>query len=240
MELKSFKILTFDCYGTLIDWESGILTGLKPLTDKLDKRISDTEILESHAWHESRQQRAAPAMRYADVLATVYRRLAEQWGNPASWDACMAYGKSVKDWPAFPDSVGALRYLKQYFRLVILSNVDNTGFAASNQKLGVEFDAVFTAQDIGSYKPAKRNFEYMLSNLARAGFVKADILHVAESLYHDHAPANELAMRSCHIFRRRGKEGFGAAMNPQAMPSCDFVFDSMHDLAAAHALEFPN
>ena len=237
MKLKHFKALSFDCYGTLIDWESGILAGLKPLTDRLDREISDSEILESHAWHESRQQRATPAMRYVDVLATVYRRLAEEWRKPASWEACMAYGKSIRDWPAFADSAGALQYLKQHFHLVILSNVDNASFAASSEKLGVEFDAVFTAQDIGSYKPAKQNFEYMLSNLARVGLTKADILHVAESLYHDHAPANELVMRSCRIFRRRAKEGFGAAMEPQAVPSCDFVFDSMQELAAAHARE---
>ena len=235
MRLKNFRVLTFDCYGTLIDWESGILTSLKPLTERLDRAISHDEILESLAYHESRQQRATPGMRYADLLATVYRRLAEEWGKPAPWDECVAYGKSVGNWPAFPDSAAALRYLKQHFRLVILSNVDNASFAASNEKLGVEFDAVFTAQDIGSYKPAKGNFEYMLGNLARAGFTKADILHVAESLYHDHAPANELAISSCRIYRRRGKEGFGAAMSPQAMPSCSFIFDSMQELAATHA-----
>ena len=237
MKLKDFRVLTFDCYGTLIDWESGILAGLKPLTGRLDREISENEILESHAWHESRQQRTTPGMRYADLLATVYRRLAEEWGKPAAWDECIAYGETVRDWAAFPDSVAALRYLKENFRLVILSNVDNASFAASNEKLGVEFDAVFTAQDIGSYKPAKRNFEYMLSSLARAGFAKADILHVAESLYHDHVPANELAIRSCRIYRRRGKEGFGAAANPQTMPSCDFVFDNMQEFAATHARE---
>ena len=237
MKLNDFRVLTFDCYGTLIDWESGILAGLKPLSERLDREIPDDEILESHAWHESRQQRATPAMRYADILATVYRRLAEEWGKPAPWDECEAYGKSVRNWPAFPDSAAALRYLKQHFRLVILSNVDNASFAASNAKLGVEFDAVFTAQDIGSYKPDSRNFDYMLSRLARSGFTKADILHVAESLYHDHAPANELAIRNCRIYRRRGKEGSGAAVRAQAVPSCDFVFDSMQELAAAHARE---
>jgi 2-haloalkanoic acid dehalogenase type II len=235
MRLKDFRVLTFDCYGTLIDWEGGILAGLKPLTERLNREISDNGILESHALLESRQQRTTPGMRYADLLATVYRRLAEEWGRPAPWEDCEAYGKSVWNWPVFPDTVAALRYLKQHFRLVILSNVDNASFAASNEKLGVEFDAVFTAQDIGSYKPAKGNFEYMLGNLARAGFTKANILHVAESLYHDHAPANELAISSCRIYRRRGKEGFGASMSPQAMPSCNFIFDSMQELAATHA-----
>ena len=237
MRIRDFKVLTFDCYGTLIDWESGIIAGLKPLTDRLDQEIARDEILASHAYHESQQQGFTPGMRYADLLATVYRRLAEEWGKPAAWDECVAYGESVKTWPAFPDSADALRYLKQHFRLVILSNVDNTSFAASNENLGVEFDAIFTAEDIGSYKPSKRNFEYILRNLARAGFAKTDILHVAESMFHDHAPVNELDVRNCWIYRRRGKEGFGATVKPEAMPSYDFVFGSMQELAAAHAQE---
>lgn len=239
MRIRDFSVLTFDCYGTLIDWESGIVAGLKPLTDRLERQRSRDEILESHAYHESRQQSASatPGMRYADLLATVYRRLGEEWGKPAAWDECVAYGKSIRNWPAFPDSAAALRYLKQHVRLAVLSNVDNASFAASNEKLEVEFDAIFTAEDIGSYKPATRNFEYMLRNLARAGFAKADVLHVAESMFHDHAPANELGIRNCRIYRRRGQAGFGATIEPEAMPHCDFVFGSMQELAAAHAQE---
>lgn len=237
MRIKDFKVLTFDCYGTLIDWESGIVAGLKPLTDRLERELSRDEILESHAYHESRQQSRTPGMRYADLLATVYRRLAEEWGKPAAWEECVDYGKSVRNWPAFPDSAAALRQLKQHFRLVILSNVDNASFACSNQKLGIEFDAVYTAEDIGSYKPSRDNFDYMLGNLARAGFAKSDILHVAESMFHDHAPANELGIRSCWIYRRRGKAGFGATAKPAAVPSYDFVFDGMAAMAAAHAQE---
>ena len=237
MRIKDFKVLTFDCYGTLIDWESGIMAGLKPLTDRLGREVSRDEILESHAYHESEQQRSTPGMRYADILAIVYRRLAEEWGVSVAWDECMGYGKSVKNWPAFPDSAVALRYLKQHFRLVILSNVDNASFAHSNAKLGVGFDAIYTAEDIGSYKPSKRNFEYMLRNLTRAGFAKADVLHVAESMFHDHAPANELGINNCWIYRRRGQEGFGATAKPEIMPRYDFVFDNLQELATAHAQE---
>ena len=237
MRIRDFRVLSFDCYGTLIDWESGIVAGLKPLTDRLERELSRDEILESHAWHESRQQSSTPGMRYAELLAVVYRRLAEEWGKPAAWDDCVAYGKSVRNWPAFPDSAAALRHLKQHFRLVILSNVDNASFACSNEKLGVEFDAVYTAEDIGSYKPSRRNFEYMLGNLARMGFAKPDLLHVAESMFHDHAPANELGIRNCWIYRRRSMAGFGATAKPEAMPSHDFVFDGMAELAAAHARE---
>ena len=237
MRIKDFKVLTFDCYGTLIDWESGIIAGLKPLTDRLDREVPRDEILASHARHESRQQSSTPGMRYADILAAVYRRLADEWGASADRDECVGYGKSVESWPAFPDSAAALRYLKRHFRLVILSNVDNASFTRSNEKLGVEFDAVYTAEDIGSYKPSTGNFEYMLQNLARAGFGKADVLHVAESMFHDHVPANQLGINNCWIYRRRGKEGFGATAKPETMPRYDFVFDTLQELADAHARE---
>jgi 2-haloacid dehalogenase len=129
MKLTDFKVLTFDCYGTLIDWESGIVEGLKPLTAKVGRPLSRTDILEAHALHESAQQRQTPTKRYSDLLATVYRRLAEQWSVSVKWSECVLYGQSVKDWPAFPDSAAALQYLKKHYKLVILSNVDNQSFA---------------------------------------------------------------------------------------------------------------
>jgi putative hydrolase of the HAD superfamily len=234
MRLTDFKALTFDCYGTLIDWESGMVDGLKPLTAKLGREISRDQVLEAHARHESSQQAFTPAKSYDALLPIVYRRLAEEWGVPVSWEECLAYGRSVRNWPAFPDSAEALQYLKKHYRLVILSNVDNTSFAASNAKLQVEFDAIYTAEDIGSYKPADRNFDYMLTKLEPLGIGKADILHTAESMFHDHGPANRHGLASCWIYRRHDKEGFGATMNPGDMPTYDFRFDSMADLARAH------
>jgi len=237
MKLSNFKALTFDCYGTLIDWESGMVSGLKPLTAKVRRPLSRDEILAAHARHESSQQHETPAKRYSELLAVVYKRLAEEWGVPQSWDECLAYGNSIKDWPAFPDSAEALAYLKKHYKLVILSNVDNQSFAHSNKKLGVTFDAVYTAEDIGSYKPAARNFDYMLDKLKTLGIEKGDILHTAESLFHDHRPANDQGLANCWIFRRFDKEGFGATMNPGVMPTYDFRFTSMAELAAAHARE---
>ncbi|MBL8907830.1 MAG: haloacid dehalogenase type II [Rhizobiales bacterium] len=237
MKLSHFKALTFDCYGTLIDWESGMIAGLKPLTAKVKRPLSRDEILEAHARHESSQQHETPAKRYSELLAVVYKRLAEEWGVPQSWDECLAYGNSIKDWPAFPDSPAALAYLKQRYKLVILSNVDNQSFAHSNRKLGVTFDAIYTAEDIGSYKPAPRNFDYMLDKLKTLGIEKGDILHTAESLFHDHRPANDQGLHNCWIFRRFDKEGFGATMNPGVMPTYDFRFTSMAELAEAHARE---
>jgi putative hydrolase of the HAD superfamily len=237
MNLRDFKVLTFDCYGTLIDWESGMVAALAPLTSKLGGRLTRNEILEAHASHESSQQRQTPSKRYRELLAVVYRRLAEEWNIPVHWDECVRYGESIKDWTAFPDTADALRYLKQHYKLVILSNVDNESFAASNKRLGVEFDAVYTAEDIGSYKPSDANFEYMLRMLKSRSFEKSDILHTAESMFHDHAPANRHSLASCWIYRRHEQEGFGATMHPGDMPHYDFCFHSMGEMAEAHKLE---
>lgn len=235
MKLTDYNTLTFDCYGTLIDWESGMVAGLRPLTDQVKSELSRNQILEAHARHESSQQRYTPAMRYDRLLAIVYTRLAEEWGVHVSTEDCEAYGRSVHDWPAFPDSKDALRQLKDHFKLVILSNVDNSSFAASNAKLGVEFDAIYTAEDVGSYKPSDRNFDYMLEKLAGLGIEKPNILHTAESMFHDHGPANRHGLASCWIYRRHQDEGFGATMNPGDMPHYDFRFTSMAEMAEAVA-----
>ncbi|WP_378941210.1 haloacid dehalogenase type II [Mesorhizobium sp. ANAO-SY3R2] len=234
MKLTDFKALTFDCYGTLIDWESGIFEGLKPLTSRLGTPMLRDHVLEAHARHESSQQLQTPGKKYRALLPIVYRRLAEEWGIAVSWEECIAYGQSVRNWPAFTDSVGALQYLKRHYKLVILSNVDNESFAASNEKLQVEFDAIYTAEDCGSYKPSDRNFEYMLKNLETLGIQKHEILHTAESMFHDHGPANRHGLASCWIYRRYDQAGFGATMHPGNMPKYDFRFNSMADLAKAH------
>ena len=236
MRLSDFKVLTFDCYGTLIDWESGMIAALKPLTDKVPKLTRDT-VLAAHARHESAQQRQTPAKLYRDLMAVVYKRLSEEWGVPAPWDECVAYGRSVGDWPAFADSAASLRYLKSHYKLVILSNVDNASFARSNARLEDVFDAVLTAEDIGSYKPSPRNFEYMLETLGSYGIAKGEILHTAESLFHDHGPANEFGLASCWIHRRHAEGGFGATMNPGTTPHHDFRFTSLAEMVKAHQVE---
>jgi 2-haloacid dehalogenase len=237
MRLQDFKALTFDCYGTLIDWESGMIKALEPLIARAHRPLSRDEVLQAHARHESSQQEKTPAMRYSDLLAVVYKRLAEEWGVPASWAECRTYGSSIGDWPAFPDSAEALQYLKRHYKLVILSNVDNESFAHSNRKLGVQFDAIYTAEDIGSYKPSPRNFEYMLDKLASLGLNKNDILHTAESLFHDHGPANRIGLASCWIHRRHAVGGFGATVDPGTMPRYDFKFTSLGEMANAHRSE---
>lgn len=237
MRLSDFKVLTFDCYGTLIDWESGMIENLKPLTSRVKKPLTRNEILEAHARHESSQQLWNPTRIYRDLLPVVYKRLAEEWDVAATWEEAQTYGRSVGKWPAFPDTPAALAYLKKHYKLVILSNVDNASFAESNARLGVAFDAIYTAEDIGSYKPSDRNFEYMLEKLGTLGLKREHVLHTAESLFHDHVPANRHKLASCWIYRRHADTGFGATMNPGQMPNIDFKFTSMGALAAAHEAE---
>ncbi|MGH7061929.1 MAG: HAD family hydrolase, partial [Stellaceae bacterium] len=194
-------------------------------------------VLASFGRHESAQEAETPGMVYSDLLARVHRRLAAEWGVPVGEAQDAAFGRSVGDWPAFADSGEALAYLKQFYKLVILSNVDRASFARSAEKLGVVFDAVYTAEEIGSYKPDLRNFRYMLDRLKAAGVAPADILHTAQSLFHDHAPANALGLPSAWIDRRGAAAGSGATPPPPAGVHWDFRFPGMAEFAAAHRAE---
>ncbi len=234
MKLSDFSVLAFDCYGTLIDWESGILAALAPLRSRAGGGLTDDAMLEAFARTESRQQAATPSMLYPDLLTEVHRQLAAEWGATPDPAEARRFGASIGDWPAFPDTAEALRYLKQHFRLVILSNVDRNGFKASNQRLGVTFDAVYTAQDIGSYKPDPGNFAYLLDRLAAAGVTKGQVLHVAQSLFHDHAPANAVGLASAWIDRRHDTGGRGATAPASADVGYDFHFTSMAAMVEAH------
>jgi len=237
MKLTDFNTLTFDCYGTLIDWESGIFAALQPLLTKSGNALARDAALEAFARHESAQERETPDMIYSGVLAQVHARLAREWGVAGDAASDRRFGASVPDWPAFADSPAALAYLKQHYKLVILSNVDRVSFAGSNRRLGVEFDAIHTAQDIGSYKPDPRNFRYMLARFAQRGIGPAQILHTAQSLFHDHAPAKEVGLASCWIDRRHAAAGWGATMPPPANAAYDFRFTSLAAMADAHRKE---
>jgi len=237
MKLTQFKVLTFDCYGTLIDWETGIWTALQPLVKKGAAGLSRDAVLEAFARYESAQEEATPSMVYSDLLAAVHRSLATEWKVAMGEEDHQRFGASVPDWPAFADSSSALQYLKKYYKLVILSNVDRASFAASNKRLGVEFDAIFTAQDIGSYKPDPRNFEYLLARLAERGFAKGDILHTAQSLFHDHGPARRFGLASAWIDRRHDQGGLGATVAPPKEAGYDFHFPSLAAMMKAHQEE---
>ena len=235
MKLHDFDTLTFDCYGTLIDWETGIAAALDPLAARAGREIEAGERIAAFGQHEHEEQARAPEALYPEVLAGVHAAVARDWGLDPNPDLARAFGDSVPDWPAFPDSAEALQYLKRHFRLVILSNVHRAGFAASNEKLEVEFDAIYTAEDIGSYKPDPRNFRYMLEHLGRDhGIAKGRILHTAESLFHDCATARSLGLATAWIHRRAAAGGFGATRAVEAPPDVDFYFTSLAEMADAH------
>jgi 2-haloalkanoic acid dehalogenase type II len=213
---RSVDAITFDCYGTLIDWETGILAGLRAALRPHGIDAADDELLESYA--------NAEATLEAGPIAT-------SLGVTLSEEEAAGFGGSVADWPAFPDSHAALAQLKTRFRLGVLTNCDDDLFAASNRRLGVEFDWVVTAQQVGSYKPDERNFLALLERLAADGVEPGRVLHVAQSLYHDHEPAKRLGLRTVWIDRRHGRPGTGATPPADARP--DATFESMADLATA-------
>jgi 2-haloalkanoic acid dehalogenase type II len=229
--------MTFDCYGTLIDWESGIWQALRPLLARNDALgLSKSLALEVFAMSESQHETATPGRKYTEILAVVHQDLAEHLQLETDPEMDRAFGESVPLWPAFPDSAAALRDLGSRYRLVILSNVDRSSFDASSIRLEAQFDAVYTAEDIGSYKPDPRNFQYMLDHLAADfGVGPGDVLHVAQSLYHDHVPAHAFGLATAWIDRQRLSEGgeWGATSRVEGFTEPSFTFFSMAELAEA-------
>lgn len=235
--LQDFKVLTFDCYGTLIDWETGIWDALQPLlaANKCTKVTREKALME-YAKLESAQEAETPGMLYSEVLRNVHKKFAARHGLATDDTLDADFGASVPHWPAFPDTADALRSLQAHFKLVILSNISREGFAASNRKLGVEFDAIYTAEDIGSYKPDPANFEYLLAHVEHdLGLVKSDILHTAQSLFHDHVPAKKLGLANAWIDRQRLSQAgsWGATAVVDERPDSDFQFFSMGEMAEA-------
>ena len=235
--LSEFTTLAFDCYGTLIDWESGIWDALQPLVMASGRGdIARGAALAAFAEVESRQQAATPDMPYPRLLARVHGALARRFEAAEAAPMDDAFASSIAHWPAFPDSADALRALKRRYKLVILSNVDRAGFAASRRKLGVAFDAVYTAEEIGSYKPDPRNFEHMLERLERdLAVLPGDVLHTAQSLFHDHVPARRAGLANAWIDRQGLAAGgdWGATAEVGERPGFDFLFPSLAAMAAA-------
>ena len=227
LDYGRFEALTFDCYGTLIDWETGILAALRASLAVHGLGPSDDELLGRYSRAEATAE-AGPYLRYREVLARCLRQVSGHYGVEPSDTAAAAFGASVADWPAFPDSTAALRRLKARFRLGVITNCDDDLFAASNVRLGVEFDWVVTAQSVGSYKPDSRNFE---AAFARMGLPRERILHVAQSLFHDHVPARRLGLSTVWIDRRHDRPGFGAS--PPASVRPDATFPDVASFATA-------
>jgi 2-haloacid dehalogenase len=224
-----FEALTFDCYGTLIDWETGLLDAMRPILDAHGVEATDDEVLGRFAVHEGAIE-AGPYRTYREVLAAVLRGIGTDLGFEPTDAEVATFSGSVVDWPAFSDSASALARLATRYRLGVITNCDDDLFAASNRRLGVGFDWIVTAQQVRSYKPDDANFR---AAVARMGLPLDRILHVAQSLYHDHVPAKALGLTTVWIDRRHGRAGGGATPPAEATP--DATYPDMASFAEAAA-----
>ena len=235
MDYNQYKFLSFDCYGTLIDWETGIWNAFQRIILSNNRNdLSREKVLSHFAELEGAQQTNAPSMLYPEVLYNVHRQFAKQNKLNSNEEFDKEFGNSVPYWPAFADSADALRKLKTKFKLIILSNVDDAGFADSSSQLGVNFDAIYTAEQIGSYKPNLANFEYMLKSVKQTfGINKDSILHVAQSLFHDLIPAKAMGMTTVWIDRQNLiKNGnWGATKVVSDFPKADAIFENLISFA---------
>jgi 2-haloacid dehalogenase len=226
LDFDRFDVLTFDCYGTLIDWEAGILAALRAPLAAHGIVASDEPILEAFARHEAKLE-AGPYRPYREILGAVLEAMLGDFGQAPTLDERAAFGGSVADWPAFADSHAALARLHERFTLGVITNCDDDLFAASEARLGISFDWVVTAQQARRYKPNPRGFELMFE---RVGLPPARILHVAQSLFHDHVPAKRLGLSTVWVDRRGGQPGSGAT--PPATATPDLTVPDMATLAA--------
>ena len=233
LDLTIFRALSFDCYGTLIDWEAGIAAVLGPWAREQGLGASDEELLLAYADAEAAAERDHPAARYPDVLAMAFRHTGDALGTPVSDAWARRLGDSVPDWPAFPDSADALARLARHYELIILSNVHRDGFAGSNRQLRGDFAAIITAEDVGAYKPAENHFRALDATLPGLGVGRAELLHVAQSLYHDHVPAKREGLPSVWINRRHDRPGWGATPEPTEAWAADLELPSMAAFAEA-------
>jgi len=233
LDLTTFKASSFDCYGTLIDWEAGISAVLVPWAAEQDLALGEEDLLLAYADNEAAVERETPTALYPEVLAEAFRRTGAMLGAPVSDQWAARLGGSVPDWPAFPDSADALARLARHYQLIIVSNVHRAGFAGSNRRLHGDFAAVITAEDVGAYKPAENHFRALDATLSDLGVDRARLLHVAQSLFHDHVPAKREGLPSVWINRRHDRAGWGATPEPSQEWSYDLEFGSMAAFADA-------
>jgi 2-haloacid dehalogenase len=229
LDFDDFDVLTFDCYGTLIDWEAGLLAALRAPLAAHGVTESDENVLGAFARHEAELE-AGPYRRYREILGAVLTAMLGHRGETPTRDEVAAFGGSVADWPAFPDSAAALARLHERFKLGVITNCDDDLFAASEARLGMDFDWVITAQQAKRYKPNPRGFELAFE---RIGLPPSRILHVAQSLFHDHVTAKRLGLSTVWVDSRAGRPGGGAT--PPATATPDLIVPDMATLAALAA-----
>ncbi|HKD80078.1 MAG TPA: HAD family hydrolase [Candidatus Angelobacter sp.] len=224
MSFESIRLITFDCYGTLIDWENGLLAALRPLFSH-DGEIDDVKLLEAYGEIEAALEEG-PYLPYRQVLAECAQQLGKRLGVEVSSQQGIEFAQSLTQWKPFADTVPALESLAKKFRLAIISNVDDDLFAETRRQLPVEFAFVVTAQQVKSYKPAKQNFEEAL----RLGEVNnSQLMHAGQSLYHDIAPTNALGISNIWVNRPSARPGAGAAKPGIATPT--YEVQSLSELA---------
>lgn len=224
LDFSRFEILTFDCYGTLINWEAGMLPVLHRILTSHAKTLDDATLLKLYGDFE--QQAEARYQPYREVLASVVRHFGNEFGFTPAAAEVQSLAASLPTWKPWPDTVGALRRLETRFRLAILSNIDDDLFAATRPQLGVQFDEVITAQQAQAYKPSMRIFELALSRIDAPAH---RILHVGQSIFHDVVPAQALGLATVWVNRPSARPGVGAVKAATAQP--DLTVSSLGELA---------
>lgn len=226
MDFSRFSTVSFDCYGTLVNWEAGILPALHGVLSRNGQSLGDASILELYGEFEAEAE-SGPYRRYREVLQSVVRSFGERLGFEPGSDDLRSLSESVPAWPPFSDTVAALGQLKKRYKLAIISNIDDDLFAQTRKHLGVEFDAVITAEHARSYKPSTTNFELAL----RALNLSPDrLLHAGQSIYHDVIPAQSLGISTVWVNRKSARPGVGAVRVAVGQP--DLEVPDMATLAA--------
>src|ERR1700712_1241198 len=228
MKLTDFKVLTFDVVGTLIDFERGVLSSVRRLGGNAAKNMTDDQIFEPYM-----RGRASYPGRSSKEMSKVYQALAKELGLPADDQTAAAFQRDVLDWPAFEDSVAALKRLRKHFRLVAMTNADRVALSSYAYTLGDPFDDTVCCDETGVAKPNPQFFAYNRGRQAAFGYKFGEILHTAQSQYHDIGIATELGYSTCWIERRQGQKGFGASPTPDVVTAPTFTFPTLRALADA-------
>jgi len=217
MDFSRFTTISFDCYGTLIDWESGILPALRGVLGShgQSQSLTDAAILELYGEFEAEAE-SGPYQSYRDVLQSVVRTFADRFHFEASSAEIRSLHESVHTWPPFPDTVAALQELQKHYKLLVISNIDDDLFEETRKLLDVEFDGVITAEQARSYKPSLNNFEMALRTVALS---PDRLLHAAQSIYHDVVPARSLGISTVWVNRKSARPGIGAVRGSAALAS---------------------
>ncbi len=226
MDFSRFEAVSFDCYGTLIDWEAGLLPALRSLLANHGKELADSNVLELYGEFEAEAE-SGTYQTYRNVLESVVRRFGERLGFLPSSTELRSLHESIPQWPPFEDTVGALQKLHRRYKLAIISNIDDDLFAETQKLFGVKFDHVITAQQAKSYKPSLNNFRLALE---RIGIAPGRLLHAAQSVYHDVIPAQSLGIATAWVNRRSARPGVGAVRKAAGTP--DVEVSDLNGLAA--------